>query len=441
MRGGWPWCVLLLPLLAVPALAAGAPVRESCLPPADGRNPCPVPLRRPPIAPLSAMALAGRAIFHDRALSGSGRMSCASCHDRAHHYGPADGNMVARGGIDLSRDGLRAVPTLTYLERRPAFSIGPDNAESEASPPPVTAPLPHAPKTTQNNAATAVNMVPQGGLFWDGRADTLQQQATGPLFDPREMASSRAIVLARLARAPYTPTLRRLGGAAVTRSPDLLLAEALFAVARYQIEDPAFHPYASPFDDWLEGRTRLSPSQRRGYLLFNDPAKGNCAACHPDRPGPDGTPPLLTDHQFEALGAPRNPALSVNRDPAFHDLGLCGPQRPDMAAQSAMCGLFATPTLRNVATRHAFFHNGVFRTLDDVLTFYTFRDIDPGRVYPVGPDGHARKEDDLPDRYRANLDTTDAPFDRHPGDAPALTPGERRDIVTFLGMLTDRPPS
>ncbi|ACI50513.1 Di-heme cytochrome c peroxidase [Gluconacetobacter diazotrophicus PA1 5] len=442
---GRVWFILLLPVLWLcspgdrPARAAGGPAPAACQPLSDGRNPCPVALRRPPAAPLSAMALAGRDIFHDPALSGSGRLSCASCHDRARHYGPAGAAMVARGGVDLSRDGLRAVPTLAYLERRPAFSIGPDNAESEAPPPPVATGLPHAAKTAQNNAATAANMVPQGGLFWDGRADTLQQQATGPLFDPREMASSRAVVLARLARAPYTPTLYRLGGPAVARSPDLLLAEALFAVARYQIEDPAFHPYASPFDDWLEGKTRLSPAQRRGYLLFNDPAKGNCAACHPDRPGADGRPPLFTDHQFEALGAPRNRALAANRDPSFHDLGLCGPPRADMAGQSAMCGLFATPTLRNVATRHTFFHNGVFRTLDDVLAFYTFRDVDPGRIYPVGPDGQVRKFDDLPDRYQTNIDVADAPFDRHPGDAPPLTPDERRDIVAFLDMLTDRP--
>ncbi len=107
--------------------------------------------------------------------------------------------------------------------------------------------------------------------------------------------------------------------------PRLAVSEALFAVARYQIEEPSFHVYSSKFDDWLEGKARFSPSELRGYLLFNDPAKANCAGCHVDQPSRDGLPPLFTDHQFEALGAPRNAALAVNRDPAFFDLGICGP--------------------------------------------------------------------------------------------------------------------
>lgn len=428
-----------LSLLATPALAAGTP-SAACLPTPNGSNPCPVTLHRPPAAPLSAMAQVGRSLFHDPALSGSGRQSCASCHDPAHHYAPAGSAAVALGGTSLTRDGLRAVPTLTYLETRPGFSIGPDDAETEsAATPSTTAIGPHGAKTARNTTASATNLVPQGGLFWDGRADTLQQQADGPLFNPDEMASSRAIVLARLTGGLYAPILRRLGGPAVASSDDLLLSEALFAIARYQIEDPSFHPYASPFDDWLEGRRRMTPAQRRGYLLFNDPAKGNCAACHPDRPGPDGMPPLLTDHQFEALGVPRNRALSANRDPSFHDLGLCGPVRTDMATRADLCGLFITPTLRNSATRHAFFHNGVYRTLDQVLDFYILRDITPDRIYPRDSDGQVLRYDDLPLPYHPNLDVTDAPFDRHPGDAPALTPRERQDIIAFLHMLTDRP--
>ncbi|MBB2205242.1 cytochrome-c peroxidase [Gluconacetobacter takamatsuzukensis] len=422
-----------LALLPVPALAA-------CLPTLDGSNPCPITLHRPPTVLLSAMAQIGRSLFHDPALSGSGRQSCASCHDPAHHYAPAGSAAVAQGGTDLTRDGLRAVPTLTYLETRPGFSIGPDDAETESAATPSTAAIgPHGAKTAQNNTDSAANLVPQGGLFWDGRADTLQQQINGPLFNPDEMASTRAIVLARLARGPYAPMLRRLGGPAVARSDDLLLSEALFAIARYQIEDPSFHPYASPFDDWLEGRARMTPAQRRGYLLFNDPAKGNCAACHPDRPRPDGTPPLLTDHQFEALGIPRNRTLAANRDPAFHDLGLCGPVRTDMVGRADLCGLFVTPTLRNAATRHAFFHNGVYRTLDEVMDFYVLRDVAPDRIYPKDHDGRPMRYDDLPPPYHANLDITDAPFDRHPGDAPALTPRERQDIIAFLHMLTDHP--
>ena len=148
-------------------------------------------------------------------------------------------------------------------------------------------------------------------------------------------------------------------------------------------------------------------------------------------------PPVFTDGQFEALGAPRNPALLANRDPAYFDLGICGPYRDDMRDQTQFCGMFITPTLRNVATRHVFFHNGVFRTLQQVMDFYAFRDVQPEKVYPRGPDGQVAKYDDIPPRYRANIDVVDPPFDRHPGDPPAMTEQDERDIIAFLRTLTD----
>ena len=96
-----------------------------------------------------------------------------------------------------------------------------------------------------------------------------------------------------------------------------------------------------------------------------------------------------------------------------------------------------TPTLRNVATRHAFFHNGVFRSLQQVMDFYNFRDVDPGRVYPLGADGQVEKCNDIPPRYRANIDVIDPPFDRNPGDPPAMTEQDEHDIIAFLRTLTD----
>jgi cytochrome c peroxidase len=217
----------------------------------------------------------------------------------------------------------------------------------------------------------------------------------------------------------------------------LAVSEALFAVARYQIEDASFHSYSSKFDYWLEGKTRLGAGERRGYALFNDPAKANCAGCHADQPTRDGLPPLFTDHQFEALGTPRNAALAVNGDPAFFDLGICGPYRRDMAADTQYCGLFMTPTLRNVATRRVFFHNGVFSTLKQVLDFYDFRDTEPERIYPHATNGTVEKFNDLPPAYRTNVDVTDPPFDRKAGDRPAMTAQDETDIIAFLNTLVD----
>jgi cytochrome c peroxidase len=217
----------------------------------------------------------------------------------------------------------------------------------------------------------------------------------------------------------------------------LLVAEAMFAVARYQVEEVSFHPYTSKYDYWLEGRARLSESELRGLQSFNDPDKANCAGCHTSAPTRDGLPPLFTDHQYEALGAPRNAALAENGDPDHFDLGVCGPQRTDIAEQTQYCGMFLTPTLRNTATRRAFFHNGAFRNLEQVLDFYNFRDTNPDKVFPRAADGRLRKYDDLPAKYHGNVDVSDPPFDRHAGEVPAMTTQDEADIIAFLKTLTD----
>jgi cytochrome c peroxidase len=383
-----------------------------------------VRLVRPPDAPLSAMAQLGRRIFFDRTLSSSRVLSCADCHSPQHAFGPPTGLSVMNGGPTLARQGMRAVPSLMYLEREPNFSIGPDDPEAESAPSPA--------------AASGANAVPQGGLFWDGRANTLQDQALEPLLDPSEMdGGSVAVVAAKLRRAAYAPSFAQLFGPAVFDRAPMLVSEALFAVARYEFEDSAFHPYTSKYDAWLEGRARFTPAELRGYRLFNDPKHANCAGCHLDRPGAGGAPPLFTDHQYEALGVPRNAALIANRDPAYADLGICGPKRTDLRTQTQYCGMFATPTLRNVATRHVFFHNGVYHTLAAVLAFYAERDTAPQRIYPHDARGRTLVFDDLPARDRGNIDRVDPPFDRRPGQPPAITAAGERDIITFLGTLTD----
>ena len=407
-----------------------------------GMNPNPVQLRRPPVAPLSAMALLGKAIFYDASLSSSGALSCASCHSPDHAYGPPNDGPVMLGGATLSRQGARAVPSLTYLDRHPNFSIGPDKGDDDniidlAQMAAIGQQAARTTKTAGGTGASA-NIVPQGGLFWDGRADTLQDQALFPLLDPNEMdGGSAEIVADKLRRAPYVNRFVELFGAGVLGNQSLLIAEAMFAVARYQVEEPSFHPYTSKYDYWLEGRARLSESELRGLQLFNDPDKANCAGCHTSAPTRDNLPPLFTDHQYEALGAPRNATLAGNRDPDHFDLGVCGPQRTDIPEQTQYCGMFLTPTLRNTATRHAFFHNGVFSTLEQVLDFYNFRDTNPEKIFPRAADGTVRKYDDLPQKYHANVDVTDPPFDRHPGDKPAMSEQDEADIIAFLRTLTD----
>jgi cytochrome c peroxidase len=155
-----------------------------------GENPNPIHLIRAPVEPLSAMARLGRDIFFDASLSSSGKIACSSCHSPDRAYGTPNDGPVMLGGPTLTLPGMRAVPSLTYLHRQPEFSIGPDDKFNEtvtlAQMAEVGQTAARVQKTATQSAQSATNIVPQGGLFWDGRANTLQTQATGPMLDPRD---------------------------------------------------------------------------------------------------------------------------------------------------------------------------------------------------------------------------------------------------------------
>ena len=393
-----------------------------------------------PAQPLSAMAALGQKLFFDTGLSASGKQSCASCHVPSMAFAPDNGLAVQLGGPDLRRPGIRATPSLGYMLRTPPFSVGPESlfeVEGQAAGP--TAAAPTGQSKADLAAQAQANPVPEGGFFWDGRADTLQEQPSGPLLSPFEMANANVhAVVERLRQAAYAGDFTALFGAHVFDDEAMAMGEASFALARYEAEEPAFSPFTSKYDAYLAGRAALTADEAAGLKLFEDPKKGNCSSCHLDKPTADGRPPLFSDFEYEALGVPRNRDIPANADAGYFDLGICGPMRSDSYARSAAnCGLFKTPTLRNVATRQAFFHNGVFHRLEDVLDFYVERDIHPEKFYGKGADGHVDKFDDLPARYRNNVDVIDAPFDRHPGDQPALDATERLQVIAFLKTLTD----
>jgi cytochrome c peroxidase len=391
--------------------------------------------------PLSAIAQLGKQIFFDQSLSASGKMACSTCHTPDQHYGPANDLAMQLGGPALDQAGARVAPQITYDLRNPVFSIGPDTSPQEninVSQVAASAGNSAIPQKTAGGTASATAMAPQGGLFWDGRVNTLQEQASGPFFNPVEMANASVNDLAaKLAKASYSGDFLTIFGAGVFNNPQLLVSEAENAVARFEFEDPTFHAYNSKYDYYLAGKTQLTASELNGLKLFDDANKGNCAACHLDQKTADGQPPMFTDFQYEALGVPRNNAIPGNAKADYYDLGLCGPTRADLSAQTNYCGLFRTPSLRNVATRKTFFHNGIYRSLAEALQFYLFRDINPERFYPKAADGSVIKFNDLPAQYRANVDVTDAPFNRHPGEAPALNESELQDLTAFLNTLTD----
>ena len=209
----------------------------------------------------------------------------------------------------------------------------------------------------------------------------------------------------------------------------------LLALEVFEQSPADFYPYSSKYDAFLRGQAELSVQEARGLLLFNDTHKGNCAQCHSsakDR----GAFPQFTDRGFVALGVPRNPRIAANADSTYFDLGICGPLRTDLATRAEYCGLFKTPTLRNVALRRVFFHNGAFDTLDDVLRFYAQRDLSPATFYRRDANGQSILYDDLPARYRSNV-TREAPFAGSGAGRPAFSDSEAADIIAFLRTLTD----
>jgi cytochrome c peroxidase len=246
-----------------------------------------------------------------------------------------------------------------------------------------------------------------------------------------------AAVIEKLKSAPYAEKFRRVFGAGILDTPDAAFDRVRFALAQYQNEDADFHRFDSKYDQFLAGRAALTGRELQGLALFNNPDKGNCAACHPSGRGAGGAPPLFTDFTYDNIGVPRNPAIPANADPEYFDLGLCGPFRTDLAQRADLCGAFKVPTLRNVAVSAPYFHNGRFKTLKEVVGFYVRRDTSPEEWYPLNADGSVNKYDDLPSQYHRNVNTTEVPYNRRQGDAPALTPDEIDLVVEFLNTLTD----
>jgi cytochrome c peroxidase len=443
--------ILLIALAFI--VGVGEPAPAPVIPASSGRAVFTTAVRQAasaridaPVIPLSPMARLGQKMFFDPALSGSGRMSCSTCHNPDRSYAPANSLPVQLGGSKLRIEGVRAVPTLTYLERTPKFRVGldstfdPDERRLPKAARNASTPSPNdksGPADTARSLMEAEQVVPEGGIDWDGRAVVLADQANGPLLDPREMANKDAhALLARLKSASYANDLIAVFGPQVFSSPNALMAEVCQALARFQSEDRSFHAYDSKYDFYLAGRADLAADELRGLRLFDDPDKGNCAACHLDKPTKNRLAPAFTDYEFEALAVPRNRRLSVNRDASYFDEGLCGPLRKD-ATKSSYCGLFKTPTLRNVATRQVFFHNGAVHSLEDAVRFYVERETRPEKWYPRRADNTIAMYNDMPAAHRANVDVKDAPFNRHRGEQPALSEEEIRDVVAFLKTLTD----
>ncbi len=222
---------------------------------------------------------------------------------------------------------------------------------------------------------TAFNTV----QFWDGRAGSLEEQAIGPIQNPVEMAETHENVVAKLRKIKgYQQQFREVFGSDVNLQG---IAEAIAAFERTVVSTN------SPFDKYVLGDTKaMDEAAVRGIALFK--GKGRCLLCH--------NGPNFTDNQFHNLGVPQV-------GPLKEDLG-----RYNVTRQEQDRGAFKTPTLRSITETAPYMHDGVLKTLEEVIDF-----MDGGG----GPN--------------PNLSPLVKPL--------GLTKEEKSDLLAFLKALTGEP--
>jgi cytochrome c peroxidase len=361
--------------------------------------------------PPARLVSLGRRIFFDAALSEPAGTSCASCHDPARGY--AGDNGSKRGVPAGSRPGhfaRRSAPSVMYLGFVRPFHF---HWEEDA-------PLPDA----------------FGGFFWDGRIDSIAELVKQPLLNPDEMGNGdETQIRDKLAGRPYAGDLVREFPDCLA-SPGGALAAMGKAIEAF-LKSPELSPFSSKYDAYVRGKTALTDLEAHGLQVFKDAAKGGCAECHKlnDVTGrPELSP--FSDYGFETVSPPRNAGIPANGDPDHSDLGLCERNDPRTHTdESRLCGAFRTPSLRNVAVRPSFMHNGVFSKLRDVVAFYATRDTNPKRWYASGA-----AYEDLPAKFRANVNTAAAPYNAGSGRRPRLDDHDIDALVAFLETLTDPHP-
>lgn len=320
----------------------------------------------------------GRQLFFDPQLSVPAGQSCATCHHPAKAFADPQDRVVSAGAAP-ARFGNRNAAPIAYAAYTPPF---------------------------QYDAPEAHYV---GGFFWDGRANSLAEQALGPLLNHVEMNASKPVLFARLQQPNYRTVMVQLYGENALKDPETALNHLGQALAAFEAT-PTFSPFTSKFDYYKKGQAALTAEERLGMQLFIDPKKGNCAACHPAEPDERTGKILFTDYTYDNIGLPANPEIQQLLGRNYHpDLGLGA-----VVNQATENGKFKVPTLRNVAKTAPYFHNGVLKTLEETVQYYNARDTGKfGR--PEVPQNVNREE-------LGHLN---------------LTPKEVKAIVAFMETLTD----
>jgi cytochrome c peroxidase len=350
----------------------------------------------------------GQAIFFDKDLSKPEGQACASCHNPL--TGFADPNSalpVSRGAIK-NRFGNRNAPSAAYAMFSPPLH------------------------QVTNKMGELMYM---GGLFWDGRVNTLEEQAKQPFLNTLEMHNpNKKSVINEVRRSNYAPLFKTIFGQTSLQDVDTAYESLSQALAAYE-RSPQVNRFSSKFDYWKKGTAQFSEAELRGFNLFTGttPAGAKCVNCHAVSANESVSPSLFTNFTHHNLGVPKNPGLPYYSLPAplnpdgqnYVDYGLGDFLRTaGYPEEQAVLedGKFKVPSLRNCAITAPYEHNGTFKTLREVVMFNNTRDI-PGAGWPMA---------EVP----YNIHRHNPPEPRTFGQL-GLTDQEVDDIVAFLNTLTD----
>ncbi|KAB1155686.1 cytochrome-c peroxidase [Flavobacterium luteum] len=326
----------------------------------------------------------GKSIFFDSDLSNPIGQACASCHSPEKAFSDPNNNSITVGANGTSF-GSRNAPSLSYN----VFS----------------------PKRYYNT----VDETFIGGIFLDGRSESLQEQFIHPMLNPLEMNNSSASeVASKIRNASYYSTLTGVYGQ--PNSDEILLSYVADALSKFQ-KSSEVNSFTSKFDYVSRGLLQYTDDEKNGLTIFKE--KGKCAQCH-ILDGDENTGKVLfTDFSYDNIGVPRNATNPFYSQPTsvnplgtnFVDLGIGA-----ITKQPQHNGKFKVPTLRNIAITSPYFHNGSFKTLKEVIHFYNVRDLKTGEF--AGPE------------LNQNVNNDEL------GDLK-LTPKEELQLEKFLETLTD----
>ncbi|CAN5732445.1 cytochrome c peroxidase [soil metagenome] len=236
-------------------------------------------------------------------------------------------------------------------------------------------------KLTKRNTPSVLNMKNRPYYFWDGRAASLEEQSLMPIQNPDEMGLPITEAVERLNRnASYKLLFKKIFGQPATAKN----LSAAFAAYEQTLET-----VDSKFDDWSNNLKNLTVQEERGRQLFIG-SKAKCFDCHFMED--------FTDDNFKNIGL-------------FNGVNLNDSGRFYISRQNNDLGKFKTPGLRNIAVTAPYMHNGMFRTLEEVVEYYN----DPGKVISNA----------------VNID----PLLSKPLQ---LTAKEKKELVAFLKTLTDK---